>query len=45
MVHMHGGSGVGVTMASEGEDNVKGQACLVCKRNRMLLEGRVAGWW
>jgi hypothetical protein len=25
-------------MASEGEDHVKGQACLGCKRNVLLLE-------
>ena len=25
-------------MAPEGKDNVKGQACLVCKRNGLLLE-------
>ena len=36
MVHGHGGSWVGATMAPEGKDNVKGQACLVCKRNSLL---------
>ena len=33
MVHVHGGSWAGATMAPEGKDNVKGQACLGCKRN------------
>ena len=33
MVHVHGGSGAGATMAPEGKDNIKGEACLGCKRN------------
>jgi hypothetical protein len=32
------GSWVGATMAPEGEDHVKGQACLGCKRNSLRLE-------
>ena len=40
MVHVHGGSWAGATMAPEGKDNVKGQACLGCKRNSLRLEGQ-----
>jgi len=40
-VHGHCGSWAGATVAPEGKDNVKGQACLVCKRNSLLLEGQV----
>src|SRR6266480_6003445 len=36
MAHGHGGSWAGATMAPEGKDNVKGQACLGCKRNSLL---------
>ena len=36
MVHVHGGSGAGATMAPEGKDNIKGEACLGCKRNSLL---------
>ena len=32
-MHIHGGSWVGATMTPEGQDNLKGQACLGCKRN------------
>ena len=32
---------LGATRAPEGEDDVKGQACLVCKRNDLRLEGRI----
>src|SRR5215831_6175358 len=32
-MHIHGGSGVGAAMTPEGQDNLKGQACLGCKRN------------
>ena len=32
-----GRSGAGATRAPEGEDDVKGQAGLVCKRNNLLL--------
>jgi hypothetical protein len=39
MVHVPGGSGAGATRAPEGKDHVKGQACLGCKRNSLLLEG------
>jgi 5-methylcytosine-specific restriction endonuclease McrA len=35
-----GGSGAGATMVPAGEDHVKGQACLGCKRNSLLLESR-----
>ena len=35
MVHVHGGSGAGATMAPEGKDNIKGEACLGCKRNSL----------
>ena len=38
MVHVHGGSGAGATVAREGKDDIKGQACLGCKRNSLLLE-------
>ena len=38
MVHVHGGSGAEATMAPEGKDRVKGQACLSCKRNDLLQE-------
>ena len=38
MVHVHGGSWVGATMAPEGKDNLKGQACLGCKRNGICTE-------
>ena len=31
-----GGSWAGATRAPEGEDHVKGQACLGCKRNSLL---------
>jgi hypothetical protein len=31
-----GGSGTGATVTPEGEDHVKGQACLGCKRNILL---------
>jgi hypothetical protein len=35
-VHAHWGElGGGATRAPEGEDYVKGQACLVCKRNNL----------
>jgi hypothetical protein len=30
---VHSGSGAGATMAPEGKDNIKGEACLGCKRN------------
>jgi hypothetical protein len=40
MVHVHGGSGAGATMTPEGQDNIKGEACLGCKRNSLLLEGQ-----
>jgi len=33
MVHVYGGSGSGATMVPEGKDNIKDEACLVCKRN------------
>ena len=33
MVHVHGRRWAGATMPPEGKDNVKGQACLGCKRN------------
>ena len=33
MVHVHGRRRVGTTMPPEGKDNLKGQACLGCKRN------------
>jgi hypothetical protein len=33
MVHVYGGSGAGATMVPEGKDNIKGEACLGCKRN------------
>jgi hypothetical protein len=33
MVHVHGRRRVGATMPPEGKDNLKGQACLGCKRN------------
>ena len=36
MVHVHGRRRVGATMPPEGKDNLKGQACLGCKRNGML---------
>jgi hypothetical protein len=35
MVHVHGRRRVGATMPPEGKDNLKGQACLGCKRNGM----------
>ena len=35
MVHVHGGSRAGATMAPEGKDNIKGEACLGCKRNSL----------
>src|SRR5215471_4937035 len=35
MVHGHGGSWAGATMAPEGKDHIKGQACLGCKRNSL----------
>lgn len=38
MVHVHGGSGAGATMAPEGKDNIKGEACWGCKRNSLLVE-------
>ena len=38
MVHGHGGSWAGATMDPEGKDNVKGQACLGCKRNGLALD-------
>ena len=34
------GCWAGATMASEGEDHVKSQACLGCKRNSLRLEGQ-----
>jgi hypothetical protein len=36
-MHIYGGSWVGATMTPEGQDNLKGQACLGCKRNGLLL--------
>ena len=33
-----GGRWAGATRAPEGEDDVKGQACLVCKRNNLRLQ-------
>jgi hypothetical protein len=33
MVHGYDGAWAGATMAPEGKDNIKGQACLGCKRN------------
>src|SRR5215510_5823044 len=41
MVHGHGGGWAGATMAPEGKDHIKGQACLGCKRNSLLLEPQV----
>ena len=35
---VHEGSWAGTTMAPEGKDNLKGQACLGCKRNSLRLE-------
>jgi hypothetical protein len=35
-VHVYGGSGAGATMAPEGKDNIKDEACLGCKRNVLL---------
>jgi hypothetical protein len=35
MVHVHGASGARATMAPEGKDNIKGEACLGCKRNSL----------
>jgi hypothetical protein len=32
---VHEGSWAGTTMAPEGKDNLKGQACLGCKRNSL----------
>src|SRR5437588_3069254 len=37
-MHIHGGSWGGATMPPEGQDNLKGQACLGCKRNDWLVE-------
>ena len=42
MVHAHGRSWTGATMAPEGKDNVKGQACLGCKRNDLRLEPQIS---
>jgi hypothetical protein len=39
-MHIHGGSWMGATMTPEGQDNLKGQASLGCKRNSLLLGGR-----
>jgi len=36
VVHGDSGSWAGATRAPEGKDNVKGQACLGCKRNSLL---------
>jgi hypothetical protein len=38
MVHVHGRRRVGATMPPEGKDNLKGQACLGCKRNGIQTE-------
>ena len=38
MVHVHGRRWVGATMPPEGKDNLKGQACLGCKRNSISTE-------
>jgi hypothetical protein len=42
MVHVHGRRRVGATMPPEGKDNLKGQACLGCKRNGMRTQVHVA---
>src|SRR5215468_9124279 len=42
MVHGHGGSWAGATMDPEGKDNVKGKACLGCKRNGL---GKKPHFW
>lgn len=39
-MHIHGGSWVEATMTPEGQDNLKSQACLGCKRNGLRLEPR-----
>ena len=43
MVHVHGRRRVGATMPPEGKDNLKGQACLGCKRNGKLTMPRFEG--
>ena len=35
MGHVHGGSRAGATVAPEGKDDIKGEACLGCKRNSL----------